>query len=481
MSLSEDYKKNRFNLTPFGIERGDTRSDYFCTPRGAAILGWTGVDGIHYCTVKSLGETVFAVNPYSDPKKHAFPVAEDFETFMRLLITCGHESVLEQAHAWTREQYERFKAENPITGAQKKIYEAFDFDTVPYKKDYYEWVPVEAPAKREWKVYFSSLGESGEKGERAGTELPIGKHVHFAGYDWHIPCAYACRAGMVLDMLAEVPAATVQAFLETWGHAEEDGGESLSEEERLMLEAQNPFSLTFSPVLIVNSRVLRSNHSRGNQYVSPEVSAREEFRYSDMETVLAYYGLSDKTCWMLRRFAFPWATAAKPKLRSIDILLRQKPVKLPGIRFHADAPGQEIPFTHPVTGIRHTLTITGCEAGEMTAPALAGQPYHYVELRYTVTPEIPADRLLIRDVRQNDFLRKSPEIAASPAEAAAIGIIGGADGPTALVFAHKRPDGDAAGRSAMSAVTYEKQERVEWLMVFREAPTEETTAELLTT
>ena len=88
MTLYGKYKKNQFSLAPFGIEKGDTRSDYFCTPRGAVILGWTGVDGIHYCMLKSHGETVFAVNPMADPKKHAFPVAENFEGFLRLLITC---------------------------------------------------------------------------------------------------------------------------------------------------------------------------------------------------------------------------------------------------------------------------------------------------------------------------------------------------------------------------------------------------------
>lgn len=39
------------------------------------------MDGIPYCTIKTFGEEVFAVEPMEDHRKHAFPVAESFENF----------------------------------------------------------------------------------------------------------------------------------------------------------------------------------------------------------------------------------------------------------------------------------------------------------------------------------------------------------------------------------------------------------------
>ena len=54
MKLYEQYIKNKFDLSAFGFDRGESRSDYFCTPKGAKIIGWTGVDGIHYCAIKLL-------------------------------------------------------------------------------------------------------------------------------------------------------------------------------------------------------------------------------------------------------------------------------------------------------------------------------------------------------------------------------------------------------------------------------------------
>ena len=44
--------------------------------------------------------------------RHAFPVAENFEDFLRLLMACGHEAYIEQAHAWSQEQYDSFEKEN---------------------------------------------------------------------------------------------------------------------------------------------------------------------------------------------------------------------------------------------------------------------------------------------------------------------------------------------------------------------------------
>ena len=195
MNLYEQYIKHKFDLSAFGIERGESRSTYFCTPKGAKIIGWTGVDGIHYCTIKALGEIVFAVEPMGYAGRHAFPVAENFEDFLRLLMACGHEAYIVQAHAWSREQYDNFAKENPITTTAneqilylqkeyglapiddphqylKTIYDNFDFSTVPYKKDYYEYVPKDAmPQPKEWKVYFSLHDRKG--GERAGEELPL--------------------------------------------------------------------------------------------------------------------------------------------------------------------------------------------------------------------------------------------------------------------------------------------------------------------
>ena len=50
------FLKKGIDLAPLGIEKWADDIAYFCTPRGARIIGGAGVDGIHYCFVQGFGE-----------------------------------------------------------------------------------------------------------------------------------------------------------------------------------------------------------------------------------------------------------------------------------------------------------------------------------------------------------------------------------------------------------------------------------------
>lgn len=499
MTAYEQYNKNRFSLSPFGIEKGETRSSYFCTPRGASILGWTGVDGIHFCTVSALGTTVFAVNPYADPKKHAFPVAENFEMFLRLLISCGDEAALEQAHAWTKEQYEAWQRENPITPQQSEaaralaaaydltpvadphsylqsIYNDFNFDTIPYKKDYYEWVPAEAAtADREWKIYYSSCGHHGTRGERAGREISLTETFSLAGLHFQIPGVYVCSRGLVVDLIAEVPRKSVRAFHRKYGDPTDDGGfcvgigSFLTEPERMTMEAENPFALRLRASLTVNGKTVSFDRSMGDQFVPENVLEDNVYASGQMADLLRHYRLPDDRCWLLRRLSFPWATSSRSKIRTVTLSLHCVPVQIPGEVFHADTPGQQISITHPGTGVCHTLTVTHCERGEMPASPLHGHvlPTQYCELGWTLSPDLPSADFSIRDILPNDHPRPGKHPSQRDVDDASIGIIGGADGPTVVAFAHASRRSDCPWRTSISAVTFDRQDSVAWMPVFR--------------
>ena len=49
------------DLSSLGVERRTDNEPYFCTPKGASVFGWTGVDGIHFCFVRGFGVLDFAV------------------------------------------------------------------------------------------------------------------------------------------------------------------------------------------------------------------------------------------------------------------------------------------------------------------------------------------------------------------------------------------------------------------------------------
>ena len=492
MDLYEQYIKNKFDLSAFGIERGESRSDYFCTPKGAKIIGWTGVDGIHYCTIKALGEIVFAVEPMGDAGRHAFPVAENFEDFLRLLMACGHEAYIEQAHAWSHEQYDNFAKENPITTIANKqilylqneyglstiddpyqylktIYDNFDFSTVPYKKDYYEYVPKEAmPLPKEWKVYFSLHDRKG--GERAGEELPLNTTFSWAGYKWIIPSGYICSKGLVLDVFAGADSDKVLGFMFKWIYAEEDESK-LTAEQRQQIENENPLNYDFCAKVSVNSSLLNEKQGQGNVWVKEY----EMYQSEAMRDILEHYGLSLDKCWIWRRISFPWATKTKPSIKSLSLKLQQRPKPILGERFNVINAGQQIKFVHPVTNAEHTLTVN--EYGDDKRSSLHTiadgyeHPAYCTKMTYTLEPDLPNTAFSVSDTRQSDTPRKTSKAPKNYDFVSTIAIIGGADGPTSVIVGVPRTEKKL--HAACSALTFEVQKKVEWKMTFREKTVED--------
>ena len=80
------FQKKHIDLTPVGLEKSTDPGTYFCTPKGASIIGFAGVDGIHYCFVRGFGEMVFAVSPMNTAPDYVHPLAKDFTDFLRLLL-----------------------------------------------------------------------------------------------------------------------------------------------------------------------------------------------------------------------------------------------------------------------------------------------------------------------------------------------------------------------------------------------------------
>ncbi|MBQ7337512.1 MAG: hypothetical protein IJW40_03550 [Clostridia bacterium] len=511
----QDFLRNDMTLEPFGILPGESRSTYFCTPRTSTILGWTGVDGIHYVQIKKLGEMVFAVNPYADPGRHAHPVAQNFEDFLRLLVKCGHESYLEQAHGWTWEQYENFSQENTMTAEQndaaeqimarfdltpisdvytyvKELDAAFDYSTIPYPADYWEYVPRDAvPAEREWKVYFRrSFGESAGRGERAGEEVPLDVHFSWDGRQWRVPAVYLCAKGLVVDLVATAAVEEVQSYLQKWS----DKG-ALSPAEEYAARAESPLRDDFVPTAVINGQPSRLKSMGGITLLADDRELSPTERQA-----LSHYGLDEHTPTLLCRIAFPWATAKKPKLRSLQLQLSRRPTTLTGEPFTVCGAGERVTFTHPIRGTEHTLSVQELHRSEMHHGAAAMAQYqlpsHSVQMLYTLSPDLPDSELVVRDVRHNDTpilvrqdksrkddfvsvtaVSTAQSIQKVDSESAAIAIIGGADGPTTMVVG--RAMGQPMQHAAHSALTFEPQDVVTWHPTFRAKLCEDVTVQIV--
>lgn len=85
--------KDFCNLFPstdyFGFFQRTDNDGYDCTPVGAEIFGWTGVDGTHLCFIPSLDkDMVFVVSPMNFGNC-VYPIARNFRDFLSLILFCG--------------------------------------------------------------------------------------------------------------------------------------------------------------------------------------------------------------------------------------------------------------------------------------------------------------------------------------------------------------------------------------------------------
>ena len=156
----QKFLRSGIDLSPVGVERREGNNPYFCTPKGASIFGWAGVDGIHFCFIRGFGGMVFAVSPMNSAPDFVHPLSKDFADFLRLLLACGDVAALEQAWMWDEAQFEAFLRNSPPTQAQqvrlsevaarlnltpmehpwaylKELQASFDYGKIKYTEDYY--------------------------------------------------------------------------------------------------------------------------------------------------------------------------------------------------------------------------------------------------------------------------------------------------------------------------------------------------------
>ena len=502
MTLYEKFKMLDINFSRLALEQDESRGGCFCTPVGAEIIGWEGVDGIHYCFIKDFGEMVFAVNPMALPGEYVHPLARSFEDFLRLLIACGSTAAVEQAWMWDREQFASFLQDNPPAseievlreklgltpmddpyGYIKEVHSSFDYSKIPFSGEYYGNLPPEyqTPEKPEWSVYFGGdFGGHHTGRDKPGKEIPVNKTFTWGGNVWHIPAVYICGQGLVVDLCMEIDPAVLRAFMKKW---EDTPVRQLTPEEQDRQMAENPASVSYNIWAAVNGRKLRRRSGNGFGWV-PESCRPESERGQGQQNweaiwLMEHYGLDPGRGWLFNRDSFPWAAKSKPTVKTLSLSLEQDKKAVPGPRFTVSGVGDTVEFINPITGEPHVLQVVEYGTREMTPNHLPEEweyPTHYTAVSYTVEPELPRDMLTVRDCAQGDSPRPKP-----PEELAALAAIGGADGPaacsvgiigsaTAIILANGK---SGHPRAACSALRFEPPEQVEWRMVFYQKTVED--------
>lgn len=518
MTPYEKFRQENIDLSPLGLEpTGDMEAGSFCTPAGAEIFGRTGVDGIHFCFVEGCGDMVFAVSPMNPPGEYVKPVANSFEGFLRLLAACGSTAAIEQAWMWTRGEFDAYLETYPpgedqlevlrllkirlCIAAMKDPYEymrnvqtSFDYAALPFSEEYYELTAADGPKPQaepvlsDWEVYFEhGFGSDSSDSSAPGKEIAVDRTFSWGGRTWYIPAIYSCKEGIVMDFCIETDPAALRAYAKRYG-AQENRSRNFTLEELELRDAQNPMNICFTPTIRTDGATLR--YTSGCSCVwDPTYGPDEAGRLDpDSKRFLEHYGLDPEQGWVFWRYSFPWSASAPESTRlsdSLSLLLEQDRAPVPGLRFTVYGAGDSVEFVHPVTGRLHTLTVMEYEAGEINPGGLPEgweYPTWYAAMAFAVEPDVAREELLVRDCDKGDSPRVNPQIQPwatiggdGPEAACAIGIIGGADGPTALATTAGMP---GHLRSACSSLRFEQPVSVEWRIVFMEKTLEDKELEL---
>ncbi len=461
------------------------------------------MEGSRHCFVRECGEMVFSVSLMNGSRNYVHPLAKSFEDFLRLLLAAKDANYLEQAWMLTPDRFEQLVQNYaPTQEAQtvlsqladrmhlepmetpwqymKNLRDAFDYSKIKYTEAFYDCDRnCKEPQAQQWAVYFDGSGHGHHGRARAGQEVPVGREFAFAGRKWVIPAIYACSKGLVMDFCMQVDPEEYRRFDAKWSEtcfAAEDA--PMSQREQMQMELENPLNLDFCPEVRVNGQSLKWRGSSRSYFIPSDDLVEQDV---DTMQMLEHYHLDRSFAWSFVRARFPWATGRRPEIKTLELTMVQRPVTIPGDVFHVDGPGDRVEIIAPGGGEVYTLIVREYEQQTLNPEDLSREnmefPTRYTLMRYTLSPELPG--FSVKDLSTCDQPRLRQTSAAENTScccAAAIGVIGGADGPTAVFLAAPQKE---HMHSACSSLHFEPPERIGWYPVFQVSGQEALTITIL--
>lgn len=484
MTVYEKLKKKGKELALLGLEQGTEDLTYFCTPKGARIIGWRGVDGIHFCFIRGFGQMIFAVSPQNLPGDYVHPIAKNFDDLLGLLLTCGTIDAIEQLHLWDKTQFDAYLRANAPTKEQmhvldflrnelgtrpidrpyeyvKNLQDSFDYDSIKYPAEYYDpdMNPDAPKVESEWKVTFEGGFRSATG--RAGKEVRTECSFSWQDRCWYVPAIYLCGKGLVLDLCM---------CAASWEPPQEDS-----------------LDIDFLPSIILNGKKLDMTDGYGLRWV-PKHLNRENGAYDpDAERILEHYGLSLEKDWGIYRFIFPWEEKRRPKIRSLRLCLSAQKQKISCAKLHRVKTGDKVAFLHPITKRKHVFTVHRYEE-QKTDPNIFSDksmryPVYYTVMEYTLEPDLTRDVFMVEDCSEGD--RPEPKDAGiSEFAPQALGVAGVLLCEDGIKRTQENSAKTVAGSSstlhtAASSLYFMPPEMIEWRLAVWEKTTSDIEVSLL--
>ncbi len=104
-NLFEKYRNLSVNGELICLEQQNTIVPFFCYTINAKPIGFEGC--IMYCFIDGYKDMVFTSNPESCADQNVYPLAANFEDFMRLILACGSANPVEQIVWMDKDRFEK--------------------------------------------------------------------------------------------------------------------------------------------------------------------------------------------------------------------------------------------------------------------------------------------------------------------------------------------------------------------------------------
>lgn len=496
MSYYQTFQAKNIDLSPLGVNPGE-EYPYFCTPVGAKIIGWAGVDGIHYIFIRGFGDMVFSVSPMNGYGDYVHPISRSFKDFLALLAALGDASVLDQACHLAKDDFDKLAQEAqpredsaiaavdalksqcrlPIIDDPyqyiKALQAEFDYSKFIFTKDYYDLdMNPESIADQPWQVYFDNGFYGSKKRCKPCREIPVGISFEFMGTYHLVPAVYIGSKGLIVDICIRAEKTAIQAFIEKYNTSANSGEINRFQEREL--EQLNPLDIRENLSLTFNSQELRS--TGGYSLVFNPCISEEERQDVYAEAAVRHYDLDQNSGWCIWRHEFVW-TNRKPSQKSLDsgFSLSLRLTSLPRTFTAGELNFNDgtATVTNPIDGVEHTVTVCNSvrESYDIRFGDGFDHPNFATKLTYTVSPDLPDGVFRICDPEPSDPSRPA---AGSEREkylylpkarnSAVLGIIGGADGPTAVFISQTAKEPER--HITMSSLSFDENKSVRWLAVF---------------
>ena len=492
MNYLNSYLRSKLDLSHIGFIRREKESNYFCTPVLSKVIGWAGVDGIHFCTTKGFDEIIFAVSPENLPGNYVHPVARNFEDFLRLLLACYDTAAIEQCWFMDREVFESFlEANQPDTEAQKclseirkkykltpmedpfaymhKLQDEFDYDSLRFPQEYYEIVDEtpERPAP-EWKVTWDGDFFDTDPDSVGAKSISVDTWFRWAGIDWYVPEVYSFDKGIVMHLLGKVdPDLVLQDEFEGF----------ISPEVHERMLAENPLNLQARHEVSINDIAMRPAGSMGITWMP-----RNDWNL-ESKWFLEHYGLDLDSAWQIHKIKCFWPACGKMDIQKMSLTMKQHPVSISGTHFETPDAGNCVILTHPQTDKEYILHIDEIKQETADFSRMHDQtmeyPSCYSQMTFRIEPDMSRNQFRIVDCTQSEQPRRREGATRNDgSHAVSFGIIGGADGPTVMIMGHPKSEGPQTHMAA-SSLRFEHAKHIEWRIVFQEIPNEDITVSLI--